>query len=269
MPALARAAALLLVVTVVTTEAWVQVPQKPTVSPLVRRPRERAKVIRTYPHDASAFTQGLTVADGWLYESTGLYGQSRVRKVELETGKVIAERRLEDEDFGEGLTVLGRSLIQLTWLRGVGFVYDHDTLQLERRFNYGFEGWGLTLVGSHLVASDGGPAGRLRLLDAATFAPAGEVRVTDQGQPVGGLNELEWVEGELYANVWRTDLVCRIDLATGRVLGWVDLSNLLTTDERRRADVLNGIAYDPTSRRLFVTGKLWPKLFEIEIASIE
>ncbi|GIV85068.1 MAG: glutamine cyclotransferase [Candidatus Roseilinea sp.] len=220
-------------------------------------------VVGTYPHDPTAFTQGLVYADGVLYESTGLYGRSSLRRVALETGEVLQRHDLPAEYFGEGLTLFDGRLIQLTWQNHTGFVYDAASFALQQTWAYPTEGWGLTHDGAHLIMSDG--SATLRFLDPTTFQVQREVLVTDGGRPVVRLNELEYVNGEVFANVWQTDRIARIDPKTGRVLGWIDLSGLLAPEERRGADVLNGIAYDAQDGRLFVTGKLWPKLFEITL----
>lgn len=222
------------------------------------------QVIRVYPHARDAFTQGLIYLDGHLYESTGLNGASSVRKVELSTGRVVQRIDLDGRYFGEGLTAWESDLIQLTWRSGKGFVYDRQTLRLRREFSYPGEGWGLTHDGRHLIMSDGSAV--LRFLDPQTFAPVRELRVHDGGSPVQRLNELEYVRGEIYANVWMSDRIARISPVTGQVLGWIDLQGLLSVMERRpTVGELNGIAYDAQRDRLFVTGKRWPKLFEIRI----
>jgi glutaminyl-peptide cyclotransferase len=220
-------------------------------------------VINIYPHDPSAFTQGLIYTNGVLYESTGLNGRSSLRRVALETGEVLQRRDIPQEYFAEGLTLFDDRLIQLTWQNRVGFVYDQDTFQPTGTFSYTSEGWGITHDSSQLIMSDG--SATLRFLDPQTFEVQRAVTVTSDGQPVVRLNELEYVNGEVWANVWQTDLVARVDPQTGRVLSWIDLSGLLTPEERASTDVLNGIAYDAASERLFVTGKLWPKLFEIRL----
>jgi glutamine cyclotransferase len=220
-------------------------------------------VVRTYPHDPRAFTQGLQYLDGFLYEGTGQNGESSIRKVKLDTGEVVQRRALSREHFGEGITVWKSELIQLTWQSGIAFVYDRQTFEPTRTFRYSGEGWGLTDDGHSLVMSDGTDA--LRFLDPVTFAERRRVRVTALGQPVRSLNELEYVKGEVFANVWTTDMVARIDPASGRITGWINLAGLLTPVERSAADVLNGIAYDARGDRLFVTGKWWPKLFEIKL----
>ncbi len=222
------------------------------------------KVINTFPHDRNAFTQGLAFENGVLYEGTGRYGHSALHKIELETGNVLQTRKLPDEFFGEGITVYGDNIIQLTFLSKIGFVYSKDTFELLREFNYPTAGWGITNDGKHLIMSDG--TRKLYFLDPKTFEQVRQIEVYDRGVSVWGLNELEYVEGQIYANVWPTERIARIAPETGRVLGWIDMKGLLTQqDYSRQVDVLNGIAYDKESRRLFVTGKLWPKLFEIKL----
>lgn len=220
-------------------------------------------VVRALSHDTSAFTQGLEYLDGFLYEGTGLNGRSSIRKVKLETGEVLQRRDVPHEHFGEGLTIWRSELFQLTYKSGVAFVYDRQTFAPRHTFKYAGEGWGLTHDMSGLIMSDGTES--LRFLDPATFSERRRVRVTALGAPVTSLNELEYVEGEIFANVWQTDYIARVDPATGQVRGWVDLRGLLSTRERNSADVLNGIAYDAAGNRLFVTGKLWPKVFEIRL----
>jgi glutaminyl-peptide cyclotransferase len=224
----------------------------------------RYQVVRAYPHDPKAFTQGLEFADGFLYEGTGMNGASGIRKVRLETGEVVQLGRLEDRYFGEGITIFGQSLIQLTWQTQVGFVYDRNTFERRGTFNYTGEGWGLTHDPTRLIMSDG--TSSLRFLDPKTFKEIGRLPVTDAGRPVPQLNELEMVKGEIYANVWQTERIARISPRTGQVIGWIDLRGLLSPSEAAatNADVLNGIAYDAAGDRLFVTGKWWPKLFEIK-----
>jgi glutamine cyclotransferase len=223
------------------------------------------KVVHTYPHDRNAFTEGLLYHQGFLYESTGLEGHSAIRKVKLETGEVVQERTLPDL-FGEGIVILGGKLYELTWKSKLGFIYDLTTFKLLSRFTYESEGWALTTDGKRLIMSDGTYI--LRFRDPVTFAETGQLEVRDRGSRVENLNELEYVEGEIYANVWGTEKLVRISPKDGHVLGWIDLSGLLTPADRRpNTDVLNGIAYDATKKRLFVTGKYWPKLFEIKIVS--
>ncbi|MEZ5317384.1 MAG: glutaminyl-peptide cyclotransferase [Vicinamibacterales bacterium] len=222
------------------------------------------RVVNVYPHDANAFTQGLLFQGGVLYESTGQNGQSSLRRVDLTTGKVLAKRDLAEQYFGEGLAAWQDQLIQLTWRAGRGFVYDRDTFAPMREFSYTGEGWGLASDGRRLILSDG--SSRLRFLDPATFAETGTLGVRDTGVPVRDLNELEVMNGEILANVWHTDRIARIDPASGAVTGWIDLAGLLKPGEVTNGEaVLNGIAWDAEGGRLFVTGKLWPKLFEIAI----
>ncbi len=223
-------------------------------------------VVHTYPHDPAAFTQGLIVRDGVFYESTGLNGKSTLRKVEITTGKVLQQTKVDTKYFAEGLTDWNDHLLQLTWRDGLGFVYDRKTFGFKETFRYYGEGWGLTHDEKRLILSDGQAAGALRFLDPATFVETGRVIVKDQGAPVANLNELEYVKGEVFANVWMTDRIARINPATGDVTGWIDLTGLLKPAERSSTDaVLNGIAYDAATDRLFVTGKLWPKVFEIRL----
>jgi glutamine cyclotransferase len=227
-------------------------------------PVQGFKVVNTYAHDPDAFTQGLFFLDGFLYEGTGLRGRSSIRKVELETGKVVQQVDLPQEVFGEGISQWGDRLIGITWTEQTAYVLDLKSFKLWRKFSYPGEGWGLTHSDKELVMSDG--SAELRFLDPLTFKELRRVRVTADGKPVDQLNELEWVDGEVLANVWMTDRIARIDPKTGRVTAWIDLSGLLPGAQRPNADaVLNGIAYDAKKKRLFVTGKLWPKLFEIQV----
>ena len=232
--------------------------------PLARAatPVQGFKVVKSYPHDPDAFTQGLFFHDGFLYEGTGLRGRSSIRKVEIETGRVVQAVELPAEFFGEGITQWGDRLIGITWQEQTAFVLDLKTFKLWRKFNYAGEGWGITHNERELVMSDGTP--ELRFLDPATFKETRRVRVTADGRPVEMLNELEWVEGEVWANIWQSDRIARINPKTGAVTGWIDLAGLLP-NRRGSDDVLNGIAYDAAKKRLFVTGKLWPKLFEIQL----
>lgn len=231
-------------------------------------PIDGYKVIKMYPHDPNAFTQGLVFENGVLYEGTGLRGQSTLRRVELETGAILQMRELPPHIFGEGVTIYKNKIIQLSWHSNVGFVYDKDTFELLDEFHYQIEGWGITHDGKHLIISDG--TSRLYLFDPETFENIGFIEVYDDAGPVTELNELEYVKGEIYANIWETDYIARIAPQTGRVIGLIGLKGLLNRENRtERVDVLNGIAYDARNDRLFVTGKLWPKLFEIELASAE
>jgi glutamine cyclotransferase len=232
-----------------------------------RRQPDTFQVVHVYPHDANAFTQGLIFVDGHLYESTGKNGRSSLRMVDLQTGQVLQKRDLDTGDFGEGLTDWGSNLIQLTWTQHKGYVYDRFSFSLLRTFEFKDEGWGLTHDESHLILSDG--TSYLRLLDPKSFRQVGKIHVIDEdNRPVEQLNELEYVRGEIYANVWHSDEIVRISRQTGKVRGRIDLRGILDKREVRDPEaVLNGIAYDAATNRLFVTGKLWPKLFEIRIVS--
>jgi glutaminyl-peptide cyclotransferase len=222
-------------------------------------------VVRSFPHDTGAYTEGLFYQDGFLYESTGELGQSSVRKVDLDSGETVQRHNLPAQYFGEGIVSWGGRLIQLTWKSGTGFVYAQDSFQLQTTFTYPGEGWALTRDDHHIYMSDGSSV--LRVLDPQSLQATGSIMVTADGKPVSNLNELEWVDGEIYANVWLTNRIARIDPRTGHVLGWIDLDGLLDTSQLPEPgnDVLNGIAYDARHRRLFVTGKHWPKLFEITL----
>lgn len=222
-------------------------------------------VKHSYPHDNKAFTQGLYIKDGVLFESTGMKGESSIRRVQLETGRVLQKKDIDAEYFGEGIAPVGNDIVALTWTSKLGFVFDAKTMTLKRKFVYSGEGWGLTSNGKDVYMSDGTAA--IRVLDGATLAEKRRIEVNADGKPITMLNELEWVEGQIFANVWGTDVIARIDPVSGKVVGWIDLTGLadkswpaLGTD-----DVLNGIAYDATRKRLFVTGKHWPRLFEIEL----
>jgi glutamine cyclotransferase len=229
-----------------------------------RAPVYGYRVVNTYPHDPQAYTQGLIFRDGVLFESTGLYGRSTLRKVKLETGEVLQQERVDPKYFAEGLADWSGRLIQLTWQSKIGFVYDRATFRLQRTFAFIGDGWGLTQDGTRLIMSDGTDV--LRFLDPATFQVRSRLPVKDAGVPVAELNELEYVRGEIYANVYMTNRIARISPQSGRVLGWIDLTGLLSPVYRLAPDdVLNGIAFDPEKNRLFVTGKRWPKLFEITL----
>jgi glutamine cyclotransferase len=223
------------------------------------------RVLAGFPHDVNAYTQGLVLIDGTLYEGTGVRGDSELRRVDIGTGMVQQWRALDEEHFGEGIVVFGDRIYQLTWRSGTCFVYDRETFDVVRAFVYDGEGWGLTTDGERLIMSDGGS--RLTFRDPETFAETGSVEVRDGGLPVRYLNELEYVDGEVWANVYTTDRIVRIDPATGEVTGWIDLTGLLPAGSPRAegAGVLNGIAWDPQTGRLLVTGKNWPLLFEIEL----
>ena len=227
-------------------------------------PEYTYQIVHTYPHDTSAFTQGLVYKDGVLYEGTGLEQESSIRKVKLESGEVLQKRDVPGQYFGEGIILWKDRLLELTWKAEKGFIYDLATFEPKGEFPYPGEGWGLTTDGKRIIMSDG--TAELRFWDPETLKETGRIKVTDEGQPVAELNELEWVKGEIYANVWQTDRIARIDPKTGKVTGWINCTGLLTpTDRTEQTDVLNGIAYDAKGDRLFVTGKKWPKLFEIKV----
>jgi glutaminyl-peptide cyclotransferase len=246
--------------TTVAPQRRTAVPPRPTTAV----PVYRYQVVKSYPHDRQAFTQGLVYLDGFLYEGTGLNGQSAIRKVRLETGELLQERRIDAKYFGEGIAVWGKTLVQLTWQSEIGFVYDLASFEPIKSFGFTGEGWGLTHDGKRLIMSDGTPT--LRSLDPATFKETGRLVVEDGGVPVDDLNELEVVKGEIFANVWQTERIARISPTTGQVTGWIDLSGILPPREATGVDVMNGIAYDAAGDRLFVTGKLWPKVFEVRIS---
>ncbi len=223
------------------------------------------RIIHVYPHDPDAFTQGLVYVDGHLYESTGRNGKSSIRMIELETGHVLQRYDLADKYFGEGLTSWGSDLVQLTWKSNIGFVYDRFSFAEKRIFHYKGEGWGLTHDDKQLILSDGTPI--LRFLDPQSLVETKRLRVTDEdGRPLSNINELEYIRGEIYANIWGTAQIVRISPRTGKILGRIDLGGLMDKSQITDPDaVLNGIAYDPKQDRVFVTGKLWPKLFEIRV----
>jgi glutamine cyclotransferase len=226
-------------------------------------------VKNSYPHDPKAFTEGLFFKDGFLYESTGMKGQSSFRKVELATGKVLKQKDIATELFGEGIAELDGNIVELTWTTQLGFVYDLKTFELKRRFTYPGEGWALTSDKRQLYMTDG--TSFIRVLNSA-LQETRRFQVSADGKPIDRLNEIEWVGGELYANLWGSDIIARIDPASGNVVGWIDLTALLPRAQRGTDNVdavLNGIAYDRKRHRLFVTGKLWPKLFEIELVKLQ
>ena len=227
-------------------------------------PQYGYEIVHVYPHDRTAFTQGLEFRGGFLYEGTGLYGQSTLRKEDLQTGKILKEILLPAQFFGEGITVLNERIVQLTWQSHLGFVYDQASFRKLKSFSYPEEGWGLANDGRAIYMSDG--TAQIRCLDPSTLQEARRITVHEGDKRIENINELEWVRGELYANLWQTNRIVRIAPNDGTVLGWIDLPGLLTPEEQERnVDVLNGIAYDSTRDRLFVTGKLWPKLFEIRV----
>jgi glutamine cyclotransferase len=222
------------------------------------------QIVNAWPHDSSAFTQGLIFSDGKLYESTGQEGHSSLRLVEPQTGKVLKKVDVPEPYFAEGITLLNGKIYQLTWQHGIGFIYDAQKMEQIGRFEYNSEGWGITTDGRSLILSDG--SNLLRFIDPDSFRVTRTIAVTDGSQRINQLNELEYVNGEIYANIWHDERIAAIDPQTGRVTGWIDLTGLLPPGDVNDPEaVLNGIAYDPTGKRLFVTGKLWPRLFEIQI----
>jgi glutaminyl-peptide cyclotransferase len=223
------------------------------------------KVVRSYPHDPEAFTEGLLYRDGFLYESTGLNGKSSIRKVNLETGKVVQSKDIPPQYFGEGLTVWNDTLVGLTWQTQTGFVFDLKTFEMRSQFSYPGEGWGLTQNGKELIMSDGSAV--LRFLDPKTFLEVRRIKVTADGIAVPQLNELEVVGDEIFSNIWHTNTIARIDPSNGKIVGWIDLGKLYPNAGKGPTgeNVMNGIAYDAEKKRLFVTGKLWPKIYEIKI----
>lgn len=228
-------------------------------------PEYSAAIVRTYPHDPNAFTEGLLYLNGFLYESTGLNGQSSIRQVTLETGGIVRQHDIDPKYFGEGIVNWKDRLIELTWKSAIGFVYDLGTFNPISDFRYAGEGWALTRDGSHVYMSDG--TSDLRILEPNTLAESGRIHVTCEGRPIRNINELEWVKGEIYANIWQTNVIVRINPATGEVSGLIDVTNLHTLAGANRAvDVPNGIAYDAAGDRLFVTGKLWPTLYQITLS---
>jgi glutamine cyclotransferase len=225
------------------------------------------EVVNTYPHDTGAFTQGLVYLDGKLIESTGLNGRSSLREDDLATGRVLRQIPIDNQYFAEGLAVLNGKAFQLTWKAQLGFIYDEATFRKLGEFHYTGEGWGLATDGHSLILSDG--TAQIRFLDPATFKVERAIPVAYRGQPVVNLNELEYIKGEIFANVWQTPFVARIDPADGAVIGIIDFSGLLPLAERAPAtDVLNGIAYDEARDRLFVTGKLWPRVYEVRLKRV-
>src|SRR5262245_19630883 len=244
------------------SNAEAQQPDQMTTSSRV--PTYTYEVVKSYPHDKGAFTQGLVFYQGALYESTGINGSSSLRRVELETGKVLKKIEVPTQFFAEGLALFNGRLYQLTWQTQRGFVYDLDSFNLLRDFSYTGEGWGLTHNASSLIMSDG--TSRIRFLNPDTSEVQRVIRVQDNGRDITQLNELEYIKGEIYANIWLTDRIARIDPQSGKVASWINLSGLLPNEDNLGSGaVLNGIAYDEASDRLFVTGKLWPKLFEIKV----
>ena len=227
-------------------------------------PEYTYQIVHVYPHDPQAFTQGLVYQDGVFYEGTGLEGQSSIRKVKPETGEVLQKREVPEAYFGEGIIVWKDRLLELTWTTQKGFIYDLATFAPKGEFSYPGEGWGLTTDGKRLIMSDG--TASIRFWDPETLKETGRINVNEDGRPVIELNELEWVKGEIFANVWKTERIARIDPKSGKVTGWIDCHGLLTAADRTgETDVLNGIAYDAKGDRLFITGKKWPKVFEVKL----
>ncbi len=239
----------------------------PLTTPVISAPQPvqyyTYRVINVFPHDPQAFTQGLTFDQGRLYEGTGRHRHSSLRRVELETGEVLQNYQLPEEYWGEGITAYKETLIQLTYQSHTGFVYNKNSFDILRQFTYPTEGWGITTWGNRLVMSDG--TSRLYFLDPLTLQTSGSIVVLDNGIPVFKINELEYIKDRIFANIWYTDKIAMIDPSNGQVSGWLDLSGLLSAEFAGKVDVLNGIAFDVETDRLFVTGKLWPYLFEIQV----
>jgi glutaminyl-peptide cyclotransferase len=249
---------------IILTLAVISHAQAKRTAPSASAPAQYSyRVIHTYPHDPAAFTQGLEYRGGVLYEGTGLAGRSSLRKVELETGKVLQQIPVDGKYFGEGITVVNSQIVELTWTTKIGFIYDQSSFGMIRSFNYSGEGWGLANDGQQIYMSDG--TADIRVLDSTTLQEKRRVTVHDGAEPVKMLNELEYIRGEIYANIWQTNRIARISPADGKVLGWIDMTGILPAEDHLHADVLNGIAYDQSGDRIFVTGKLWPKLFEIQV----
>ena len=256
------------VVLLMGTIGFIPGPQGEPAPKVVRQaqsvPTYGFEVVRSYPHDRAAWTQGLIVRGDFFYEGTGILGRSSLRKVRIDTGEVVQHKALEPEYFGEGITEWKGTLLQLTWQSQIGFVYDMNTFDRTKSFAYKGEGWGITHDGERLIMSDG--TSELRFLDPATLKETSRVTVRNGTLPLDRLNELEYVKGEVFANVWTTDRIVRISPKDGRVTGWIDLTGLMSPRERGTTDaVLNGIAYDEAADRLFVTGKFWPRIFEIKL----
>ena len=238
----------------------------PTVDSNPDTTRYTYAVVQTYPHDTDAFTQGLIYADGFLIEGTGLYGHSSLRRVELSTGNIIQQVELPYEYYGEGITAVNGTIIQLTWSTNIGFIYDKTNFALLGNFTYPTQGWGLTFDGEQLILSDGSDT--LYFLDPATFQRTGQIKVYDGNASVNYINELEYVNGDVYANIWKQQKIAVIDLETGQVEAWVDLTGLEDSTSLGSEEVLNGIAYDAPNDRFFVTGKNWPHVFEIKLVPV-
>ncbi len=237
--------------------------EAPAAAPAAQPQVYDYRIAHTYPHDRQAYTQGLFYLDGRLYESTGQVGRSTIRRVNLEDGRVLQSVSIPPGQFGEGIVNWGGQILSITWTDGIGYRWDRASLRRLGEFHYPGEGWGLTQNGRDIIMSDG--TAELRFLDPETLAERRRVAVSFNGQPIARLNELEWVNGEVFANVWLTPLIARIDPATGQVTGWIDLTPLVAENGSGGDDVLNGIAYDAAGDRLFVTGKNWPRLYEIDL----
>ena len=226
------------------------------------------RIVNIYPHDRAAFTQGLTFDDGYLYESTGLYGRSGIKVIDLANNKTVKSIDMDERYFGEGLTVKGDQLVQLTYRERLGFVYDKQTLEVTGQFKYPTEGWGITYDGSHLIMSNG--SSHLFYLDPVSYRRVRSLKIVENGVPVANINELEYIDGLIFANIWRTNFIVQIEPESGHVVGKIDLGELANRYEGDKSvDVLNGIAYDKKGGRLFVTGKLWPEIFEVELAPVQ
>ncbi len=263
------AVSLLALVSVLSTPAIAQAPSRAPVAQAASVPDRlySARVVRSFPHDPSAFTEGLLYEDGVIYESTGMVGRSFIRKSRLETGEVLLQRELKPPYFGEGIVTWKGKLVQLTWQHEVGFVYGASDFTPRGSFKYSGEGWALTKDDRRLIMSDG--TDQIRFLDPDALAETGRIRVTFKSEPVRDINEVEWVKGEIFANIWQTDIIIRIDPKTGQVLGRISLTGLpLMQDRNGGEDVMNGIAYDAASDRLLVTGKQWSKIYQIELVEI-
>ena len=250
---------------ILSQTVFAETPASSTAKPFDTVPEYTYKVVHTYPHDPKAFTQGLAIENGILYEGTGLYGKSSLRRVDLHTGDILQNHNLPSTLFGEGITVKGNRVIQLTWKSKFGLVYDKNTFELLQVFKYEGEGWGITHDESSLIMSDGSET--IKFLDPETFQEKRRIQVMDEQGLVTALNELEYVNGSIYANIWKSDRIAIIDPQTGKVTGWIDLAGILNGNRKAKgkSDVLNGIAYDPYSNALYVTGKLWPKIFQVEV----
>jgi glutamine cyclotransferase len=238
-------------------------PPPPSQAPVATAPVYGYTVVSTYPHNRDAFTEGLEFHDGVLYESTGLNGQSHLRKIDLKTAKVLQNIDLDKQYFGEGITIMGNKIYQLTYQNGIGFIYDLKTFKQIGQWNYQGEGWSLTNDGKNIIMSNG--TGRIQFLDPTTLAVVRTLDVSDAGMPLTYINELEYINGEIWANIWQTNYIIRIDPSSGKVNARLDMNGLLSPSDTQGVDVLNGIAFDKTTNKIYVTGKNWPKMFEITV----